>query len=116
MEVNENKYAKLFNNSLDLLDRIISKEDGPLSEDDKVKMKAANSIIGSYPRYRQSQASIAGVTLDVLKGASETQEQYRELIRAHMPHITPLISIPQILDSKKADVTELRQKVTDIAA
>jgi hypothetical protein len=109
MDINENKFTQLFNHAIERLDRIITSDQ--INEEDRIKIKACQSIIASYPRYRQAQADIASVTIKVIKESSETEAQYREILKAHMPRIAPLVSLPGVLDQNRIAVSDLQQKL-----
>lgn len=115
MAINEGKYEKLFNTSLDVLDSILRrKSDEPMSNDDIYQAKVATSVLSSYPKHKAAIASAAGVTLEVLKGAAENVEQYREFIRAHMPRTGIIKTIPEVLEDGRKNVVEMEKHLQDL--
>ena len=115
MAVNEVKYERVFNQSLDLLSDIFKrKSEQVLSNDELVKFKIATSVLASWPRYRQAITSTAEVALAVLKGASETEAQYREFVREHMPRLSPIKLLPQFLEDNKLTNIELQRQVSSL--
>lgn len=114
IEINENKFSKLFNDAVEALDNLMKdKSNEELNSREVAKYKAASNVISSYPRYRQSQASIANVTLQVLRGAAADDNEYRELIRQHMPRVDFLKTIPEALTSNRHNAMELENKLKD---
>jgi hypothetical protein len=113
-EINENKFSKLFNDAVDTLDALMKdKSDEELNNREILKYKSAATIINSYPRYRQSQASIASVTLSVLRGAAVNDDEYRELIRNHMPRVNFLRTIPEALTMNRKNAADLENKIKE---
>jgi hypothetical protein len=118
-DVNETKYVKLFNDAVDYLDKSLNGSN--LSEENLTQREGSDrkicmAVIGSFPRYKMAQASMAHVTLSVLEGASENKDEYRELIRAHMPKFAPLSTIPQLLDSTSRKASDLQKKLEENTA
>lgn len=112
MGINEGKYEKVFNRSLDVLDRILGRQgDEALSGDDTVRVKIATSVLASWPRHRQAMASTAEITLAVLKGAAESEAQYREFVREQMPRVGIMRTMPQMIDGGRQSITDLERKV-----
>jgi hypothetical protein len=118
-DVNESKYTKLFNDAVDYLDKALNEPN--LSEDNLTPRESSDrkismAVIGSFPRYKLAQASAAHVTLAVLEGAAENKEEYRQLIRAHMPRFAPLATIPQLVDAGSKKVADLQKRNDELVA
>jgi hypothetical protein len=118
-DVNETKYTKLFNDAVDYLDKALNEP--KLSEDiltsrEISDRKISMAVIGSFPRYKMAQASAAHVTLAVLEGAAENKEEYRQLIRSHMPRFAPLATIPQLVDASSKKAADLQKRNEELVA
>lgn len=100
-EINEGRYVKNFNDALDVMDKIMrDKSDEPLTPRDMAKLKAAQTIITSYPRMVQARASTVDTALKVFDAAAENKEQYREFVKSHLPRVAPLLAMPEIINHR----------------
>jgi hypothetical protein len=116
-EINDKKLAKTFNDALDVLaNRLNTHADEPPSKGDSERVEIARTIFVGYPKIKAAQAQVASVGLKILSAAAESPAQYRELVKAHMPQISPLITIPQILDSRTRDIIEVQKEKNDLMA
>lgn len=116
-EINDKKLAKAFDDALDIIShRLNSHSDEALTKGEHEQLETAKLIFVGYPKVRSAQAQVAGVGLKILSAAAENPEQYRQFVREHMPKVSPLITIPQVLESQKKDhIDEMKQKENTIS-
>lgn len=116
-EINDKKLAKTFDDSLDVLShRLNSHSDEPLTKGEHEQLEVAKMVFTGYPKIRSAQAQVAGVGLKILSAAAENPEQYRQFVREHMPKVSPLITIPQILEGRVKSSIDAQRERTELIA
>jgi hypothetical protein len=115
-EINDKKLVKNFDDSMDVMGhRLNSHSDEPLTKGEREQLEVAKLFFVTYPKIKAAQSQVAGVGLKILDAASENQEQYRQLVREHMPKISNLVSIPQLMEGKNQDIMEVKKEKQDLA-
>lgn len=117
VEINDKKLVQVFNDSLDILShRLSSHSDEILTKGQQQQLEVAKVVFTSYSKIRSTQAQVAGVTLKILSAAAESPDQYRQFVREHMPKVSPLITIPQIMEGRSKSAIDTQKEKTDIVA
>jgi hypothetical protein len=107
-EINENKLSKVFNDALDVIDYVLKNKGGDeLTPKDIQRIKSAQVVMTSYPRYIHARASTAHVALEILHGAAENEEQYRNFVRQHVPYSGIMKTVPTELLTNRKNLLEV---------
>jgi hypothetical protein len=113
--INDPRLNQVLNESLDVIHRLLkTKSDDELTQTDLQRIKTANIVLTSYPRYGQTNATTAHVALEILKAASENEEQYRSFVRQHVPYSGVLKTVPKELLGGRKDIFTAEEKAQSV--